>query len=114
MIDPDRPLDLLHNRMGDPLTLRALRAILALQGLSVVTASGIVDECAPLDTPPGSVRRYLRPGEHVVSAADKAVLDWAARLSVAELGLLRGDERDQSEASIGFARAELARREAKP
>lgn len=51
---------------------------------------------------------------HIVTAADKAVLDWAARLSVAELGLLRGDERDQSEASIGFAQSELARRETKP
>jgi hypothetical protein len=53
-------------------------------------------------------------GLYVISAADKAVLDWAARLSVAELGLLRGDEYDQSEASIGFAQSELARREAKP
>jgi len=61
------------------------------------------------------VRKLLAVrGVYVVSAAEKAVLDWAARLSVGELGLLRGDEYDQSEASIGFAQSELRRRQGRP
>jgi hypothetical protein len=72
---------------------------------------GYAIEKTPLDVVKALLATH---GLHIVSAADKAVLDWAARLSVAELGLLRGDERDQSEASIGFAQSELARREAKP
>jgi hypothetical protein len=115
MADERAPPLYIDYRPGDEtgpfwLHLPRLRRLLAAHGLSVVAASGIADECAPLDTPPGSVRRYLRPGEHVVSAADQAVLE-AGNL-VLDSSLRRiADENGGCLAD--WAKAELARRAVK-